>query len=174
MLKRGLFLDRDGVINKDKNYLYKIEDFEFNPDIFELCRFFERKGFLIIVITNQSGIARKKYTLNEFLILTNWMKEKFKEQQANISKVYFCPHHPDYTGTCECRKPNPKMILDAKKEFNIDLANSILVGDKFSDIQAGINAGINNNFLLSKYNNINHNLSKLKVIKCLKDLILKF
>lgn len=147
-MNKALFLDRDGVINKEKNYLYKIEDFEFIDGVFETCKYFQDKGYLIIVITNQAGIARGKYTEKDYQILTDWMMNEFKKQDINIKKVYHCPHHPDFSGECECRKPNPGMILQAQQEFDIDLSQSILVGDKNSDIEAGINAGVKMNYLV--------------------------
>ena len=154
MKKRALFLDRDGVINIDKVHTYKIEDFEFQDGIFNLCKKNELKDYIIIVITNQSGISRKIYTEDDYHILTKFMLEKFKEKNIDITKVYYCPYHPDfpikkYKNLINHRKPNPGMILDAKEEFNIDLENSVLIGDNLSDIQAGINAGIKKNILIS-------------------------
>ena len=145
--KKALFLDRDGVINIEKNYLYKKEDFEFVDGIFELCRYFQDKGYLIFVVTNQSGIARGYYTKEDFLALTEWMEEAFKKQGITITKTYYCPHHPEITGECTCRKPLPGMLLQAAKEFDIDLQNSILVGDKQSDIEAAHNAKIQKAYL---------------------------
>jgi D-glycero-D-manno-heptose 1,7-bisphosphate phosphatase len=141
-MNKALFLDRDGVINKEYNYVFRIEDFEFVPGIFELCENYQKKGYLIIVITNQAGIARGYYTEDSFNLLTNWMLGEFNKKGIKISKVYFCPHHPEITGECECRKPKPGMILKAAHDFDIDIENSILIGDKDSDILAGKNAGI--------------------------------
>lgn len=144
-MNKALFLDRDGVVNVEKNYVYRISDFEFMPGIFELCKKYQQEGFLLFIITNQAGIARGYYTELEYQLLTDWMLAQFKEKEIAIQKVYFCPHHPDFTGDCECRKPNPGMILQAAKEFDIDLSESILIGDKDSDIKAGILAGIPTN-----------------------------
>ncbi|MGZ3756172.1 MAG: D-glycero-beta-D-manno-heptose 1,7-bisphosphate 7-phosphatase [Mucilaginibacter sp.] len=141
-MQKAIFLDRDGVINIEKNYVYRISDFEFIAGIFDLCRKYQKEGYLIVVITNQAGIARGYYTEADFFELTDWMLAEFTKQGISISKVYFCPHHPDFTGECDCRKPNPGMILQAAKEFNIDLSASVLIGDKDSDLQAGKNAGI--------------------------------
>ena len=96
MKKRALFLDRDGVINIDKVHTYKIEDFEFQDGIFNLCKKNEFKDFIIIVITNQSGISRKIYTEDDYHIVTKFMLEKFKEKNIDITKVYYCPYHPDF------------------------------------------------------------------------------
>src|ERR1035437_3089455 len=139
---KALFLDRDGVINKEKNYVCKIDDFEFIDGIFSFCEHFQRKGYLIFVITNQAGIARGLYRTDDYLILTEWMISQFELKNIHLSKVYFCPHHPDITGHCDCRKPNPGMILQAAEEFDLNLKESILVGDYENDLKAGENAGI--------------------------------
>ena len=145
---KALFLDRDGTINIEKNYVYKIEDFEFIDGIFELIKSYQEKGFLIFIITNQAGIARGYYTEKDYKALTDWMIKQFRKKGIKITKVYHCPHHPEITGSCNCRKPNPGMILDAIKEFNIDPVNSVLIGDKKSDILAGRNAGLGKNIYI--------------------------
>ncbi len=170
-MNKALFLDRDGVVNKEKNYLYKIEDFEFIDEVFETCKYFQEKGYLIIIITNQAGIARGKYTEDDYEILTNWMIKEFEKNNIKISKVYYCPHHPDFSGDCECRKPNPGMILQAQRDFDIDLSQSLLVGDKNSDIEAGINAGIKMNYLVETGHEIYENRFNVKIIKSLGNLI---
>lgn len=172
-MNKALFLDRDGVVNKEKNYLYKIEDFEFIDGVFETCKYFQDRGYLIIIITNQAGIARGKYTEEDFEILTKWMKKEFNNENIKISKVYHCPHHPDFNGECECRKPKSKMILDAQKEFDIDLENSILVGDKNSDIEAGINAGVKLNYMITTGHEIDENKFNAKILKNLRELKIK-
>lgn len=152
MSRAALFLDRDGVINIDHAYVSKKENFEFVEGIFELCRSAKQSGFLICVVTNQAGIGRGYYTEKDFLELTDWMCGAFSEVGAEIDKVYFCPTHPEY-GVGEYktdspfRKPGPGMILQAADELGIDLAKSILVGDKETDIQAGIAAGVGCNLL---------------------------
>jgi D-glycero-D-manno-heptose 1,7-bisphosphate phosphatase len=151
-LTKALFLDRDGVINIEKNYLYRVEDFEFIDGVFELCKHFQNLGFIIVVITNQSGIARGYYSQDDFLKLSSWMVDEFKKQGINISRVYHCPHHPDFSGECECRKPKNGMILEAQKDFDIDLKNSVLVGDSESDIEAAISSNIQQTYLLSQKN----------------------
>jgi D-glycero-D-manno-heptose 1,7-bisphosphate phosphatase len=149
-MKRALFLDRDGVVNIEINYLYKIEDFKFIEGIFELCKYYQNLGYLIFVVTNQSGIARSYYSEDDFYKLTLWMIEEFKKNSIEVKKVYFCPHHPDISSTCNCRKPKPGMLLEAKEEFDVDLENSILVGDKESDIEAAISAGIKEIYLFDE------------------------
>ena len=150
MAYKALFLDRDGVVNVEKNYLYKPSDFEFVEGIVELCRHFQSRGFLIIVVTNQSGIARGYYTTEQFLELTAFMQEEFVKRGVKIAKTYYCPHHPEITGTCACRKPEPGMVLEAAKEFDVDLASSVMIGDKERDIEAAINAGVGTSYLFDE------------------------
>jgi len=140
--QKCLFLDRDGVINKEYDYVHKIENFEFIDGVFEACAKANQLGYEIIIITNQAGIARGFYGEEEFSQLTQWMLEQFSKNGVKITAVYHCPHHPKFSGDCSCRKPKPGMILLAKQEHNIDLNASILVGDKESDMEAGFNAGL--------------------------------
>jgi len=165
-MNKALFLDRDGVINIEIDYLYKKEDFIFVDGILDLCKHYQALGFLIIVVTNQSGIARGYYSEEEFKELSSWMIAEFKKNSINISKVYHCPHHPDINGVCECRKPHPKMLLDAKEEFHIDMKDSLLIGDKERDIEAGLNAGLDKTYLLTD----NPQLSTSKATKVVKNL----
>lgn len=148
MKSKALFLDRDGVINKEINYLHKIEDFIFVNGVLQLCEKYQSKGYKIVVITNQAGIARGFYTEKEYFILTNWMINEFLKKGINIDRVYHCPHHPEFSGTCFCRKPNPGMLKKSETELNLDLSESILIGDKLSDIEAGHKAGVGLNILI--------------------------
>lgn len=148
-MNKALFLDRDGVINVEKEYLYKIEAFEFMEGIFELCRAYQQKGYLIVVVTNQSGIARGYYSEDDFARLSEWMVDQFKEQGVSIAGIYYCPHHPDISGACGCRKPEPGMLLDAAENLDIDLQASVMVGDKERDIEAAINAGVPTQYLFT-------------------------
>ncbi len=148
----ALFLDRDGVINIDHGYVSTVESFTFIDGIFELCRSAKQLDYLIFVITNQAGIARGYYTEQDFLRLTDWMCAVFCAEGVVIDKVYFCPFHPEsgvgvYKIDSIYRKPGPGMILQAAKEFGVDLAKSVLVGDMETDIQAGIAAGVGCNLL---------------------------
>ena len=152
MTRRALFLDRDGVINIDRDYVCKREEFEFVEEIFDLCRHATGLGYLVIVVTNQAGIGRGYYSEQEFLEVTAWMCGVFREHGAVIDRVYHCPFHPEhgvgiYKRDSIDRKPGPGMILKAAAEFDIDLTRSVLVGDKESDVQAGIAAGIGCNLL---------------------------
>lgn len=147
-MRPALFLDRDGVINVDRGYVHKREDFEFIDGIFELCRSAQELGYLIFVVTNQSGIGRGYYTEKEFLDLSDWMCGVFKEQGVDIAKVYYCPATPEENSPD--RKPMPGMILRAAEEFGVDLSRSVLIGDSDTDIRAGICAGVGINLLYVK------------------------
>ncbi len=142
---KAVFLDRDGTINIEKDYLHKIEDFEFETGALEGIKIITELGYKIIVVTNQSGIARGYYTEKDLEKLNNFMMKKVEEFGGKIEKCYFCPHHVDgigeYKKDCDCRKPNPNMLLQGAKEFKINLKESFMVGDKISDIEAGIAAG---------------------------------
>lgn len=149
---RALILDRDGVVNLDKDYVHKIEDFEFIDGIFDLCRNAAGQGYLILVITNQSGIGRGYYTEDDFHTLNDWMKARFVEEGVTIAQVYFCPYHPvhgigRYKQDSQDRKPNPGMILRAARDFDLDLPNCILVGDRESDMKAAQTAGVGHKVL---------------------------
>lgn len=144
---RALFLDRDGVINRDDRYVFRIDDFVFIEGVFEACRRAMTLGFKLIVLTNQSGIARGYFSEHDFKILTGWMLDRMSQEGVRIDGVYFCPHHPTegkgaYRIQCRCRKPLPGLIEQAVREHDIDLAASALVGDKLRDIEAGLNAGV--------------------------------
>ncbi len=152
--RKALFLDRDGVINIDKGYVSKQKDFEFTPEIFKILKEYTEKGFLIFIITNQSGIARGMFTTDEFNKLTKWMVNKLDKKGIPIKKVYFCPHHPDFSGKCNCRKPEPGLILQAIKEFDINPEFSILIGDKETDLIAGKRAGIGKNLYINDLINL--------------------
>ena len=136
---KTIFLDRDGVINKEVNYLHKIDDFEFIDGIFDTCQHFQSLGYKIIVITNQSGIYRGYYTEQDYQKVTQWMLNQFEKENINILDIFHCPHGPD--STCNCRKPKPGMLLRAAQENNIDLQKSFLIGDSMTDIEAASAAG---------------------------------
>jgi len=155
-MTKALFLDRDGVVNVEKDYLYKIEDFEFIDGIIDLCKYYRDNGFLIFIVTNQSGIARNYYTEKDFSILTRWMLDEFTSSGIDIQKVYYCPHHPSISDECNCRKPNPGMLLEAKNEFDINMSLSIIIGDKERDIEAGINAGLHETYLFDAAQGFTH------------------
>jgi D-glycero-D-manno-heptose 1,7-bisphosphate phosphatase len=148
----ALFLDRDGIINVDHDYVFRRQDFEFIDGIFSLCRHATSLGFRIFVITNQAGIGRGYYTEQDFFALTDWMCGVFRDHGITIDKVYFCPFHPEhgigkYKISSPFRKPGPGMILQAAEEFGIDLPGSALLGDRETDVEAGIAAGVGRNLL---------------------------
>lgn len=141
-LQRCLFLDRDGIINKDIGYAYKPSDIEFMPGIFQLCETFNQRGYIIIIVTNQSGIARGYYSEDDFQALNRWIEKEFLQRGIHISATYHCPHHPEISGPCDCRKPQAGMLLSAIKHYKIDPQSSIMIGDKLSDMQAAETAKI--------------------------------
>jgi D-glycero-D-manno-heptose 1,7-bisphosphate phosphatase len=146
-VSKALFLDRDGVVNLEKHYVHRVEDFEFVDGIFELCRRAREQGYLLIVITNQSGIARGYYGEDDFQALTAWMKAQFGRRGIDVAAVYYCPFHPEaaigrYRADSFDRKPNPGMILRAARDFDLDLPQCILVGDRAGDMQAAAAAGV--------------------------------
>lgn len=140
--RKGAFFDRDGTINVEKNYLYRIEDFEFRPGMPEMIKRYKDDGYVIIVITNQAGIARGYYTEKDMHILHDYINQELSKIGTRIDAFYFCPHHPDFTGPCHCRKPDTGMIEKAIKDWDIDVQESILFGDKPWDIEAGERVGI--------------------------------
>lgn len=137
-MNKAVFLDRDGTINVEKNYLYKVEDFEFLPGVIEGLKLLQDAGFLLIIITNQSGIARGYYTEEDFNRLNNWMLNQLTEYGVNITRVYYCPHLPnaavkEYRIDCECRKPKLGMYYQAIHDYDINLGISYVIGDKIRD-----------------------------------------
>lgn len=146
--RRGaVFLDRDGVINVDHNYVHRVADFVFVDGIFALCRAAQASGYLLVVVTNQAGIGRGFYSEDDFHRLTAWMVGVFASEQVSIAAVYFCPFHPtegvgEYCRESPDRKPNPGMLFRARDELGLDLTASVLIGDKLSDIEAGRRAGV--------------------------------
>jgi D-glycero-D-manno-heptose 1,7-bisphosphate phosphatase len=151
---KALFLDRDGVINHDHGYIHKSDNFDFVDGIFDLAYSAHEKNYKLVVITNQAGIGRGYYTEDQFHQLTAWMRQQFLKAGAPISGVYFSPYHPTdgigrYLKDDFSRKPHPGMILQAQKDLSLDLNRSVLIGDKVSDIQAGVAAGVGKNLLFA-------------------------
>ncbi len=147
MKNKAVFLDRDGVINEDKGYVHRIEDFYIYPEVFPALKKLQKAGYKLLIVTNQSGIALDYYTEDDFLKLTDYMLKIFEKEGIHIDKVYYCPHHengtnPKYTVKCDCRKPESGMIREGIKEFNIDPSKSYLIGDKENDIKAAHKEGI--------------------------------
>ena len=146
MLIKTIFLDRDGVINREVQYLNKIEQFEFIDGVFEACLHFQKIGYNIIIISNQSGIGRGYYTEIDYQLLTKWMIGEFKDKTIKILDVLHCPHAPD--AGCACRKPMPGMLLKSQQNYNINMNFSWMIGDKESDIIAAKAAGIEKSILV--------------------------
>jgi len=143
-MNKALFLDRDGTINVDYGYVYQIEKFEFINGIFELCQKAQERGYLIIVITNQSGIARNYYKDEDFHTLNKFMIDEFAIKGIKITDVFYCPDLDS-----ERRKPNCGMFIEAKEKYNLDMKTSISLGDKERDIEAAKKAGVGKNFLFN-------------------------
>ena len=146
-LRPAVFFDRDGVLNIDVNYLYKIEDFCWIPGAKETIKYYNTKGYYVFVVTNQSGVARGYYSEDDVTKLHNWMQTQLSLVGAHIDEFSHCPHHPDgivekYKLACECRKPQPGLLQNALNKWPVDKENSLLIGDKLSDIQAAEAAGI--------------------------------
>ena len=162
MQNKTIFLDRDGVINKESNYVFKIDDFEFIEGIFDACQYLQKLGYKIIIVTNQSGISRGFYSESDYQKLTTWMLSEFKNNNIHILDTFHCPHGPD--SNCNCRKPKPGMLLDAKYKHNIDMQSSWMIGDKEADIIAANSSGITNTILVKSGHKINQADSNAKYI----------
>ena len=152
-MRKAVFLDRDGTINVDKNYLYKIEDFEFFPRAVEALQLLQSSEYLLIIITNQSGIARGYFTENDFIRLNDFMLNELEKLGVHISKSYYCPHGPN--SKCNCRKPKTGLFEQAVKEYNIDLSKSFAIGDKLRDCSICLTTKCRGFIINGKSNNEN-------------------
>ncbi len=155
-INRAVFLDRDGTINVEKGYVHKVEDFEFIPGAPLAIKMFKNAGFLVIVVSNQSGVARGYYSIDTVRRLHEHMDRELARHGTSVDAYYICPHHPqgmveEYAKACDCRKPGPGMIMKAARDFSLDLASSFLVGDKQSDVEAALNAGCRPVFIETAY-----------------------
>jgi D-glycero-D-manno-heptose 1,7-bisphosphate phosphatase len=174
-MKSCLFLDRDGVINVDYGFVCAEERLDFVPGIFEICRYFQKKKFLIIIITNQSGISRNYFTDSEFHSFMEIIIERFKGERIQITDYYYCPHHPLFSPlesekACLCRKPNSLMFQKAVSDYDIDVSSSVNIGDNLRDIEAGLAIGILNNFILSDHSDAQSNNCGLNYISDLQEI----
>jgi D-glycero-D-manno-heptose 1,7-bisphosphate phosphatase len=144
-MKRAAFIDRDGTINVEKEYLFRADDFEFIPGVPEALRLLNDAGWLVVVVTNQSGVARGYYTEEDVHLLHRHAASQLEKYGARVDAWLYCPHHPSGRGSyalpCRCRKPLPGMLLEAAARFDIDLESSVMIGDKLADVQAGRTAG---------------------------------
>jgi D-glycero-D-manno-heptose 1,7-bisphosphate phosphatase len=142
--QKAVFLDRDGVINKELgNYVCKFEDFEILTHNYEALRELQNRGYLILVATNQGGLAKGWYSEETLKQMHDHLSADYLANGITISGFYYCPHHPDFTGDCDCRKPKPGMLLKGIKDHNLDAAASYFIGDKFTDVEAAEAAGVN-------------------------------
>jgi len=154
--KRAVFLDRDGTINVEKDYLFRPEEFEFIPGVPEAIRRLRERGFLVFVVTNQSGVARGYFTLEAVNHLHDHIQQQLRILGTEIDGFFICPHHPTegqgaFRRDCECRKGQPGMLLQAAAEHSVDLGNSFMVGDKMADLEAGRAAGCHPLLVLTGY-----------------------
>ena len=149
--KLAIFLDRDGVINEEVTYLSNPNDFKFIDGSIKALQILKKKGYLLIVITNQSGIARGYFTEMILYKIHDKMMKILKKNNIFLDDIFYCPHHPEFTGACNCRKPNPGMIIQATKKYNIDLENSYMIGDTLNDISTGKNANCKTILVLTGY-----------------------
>lgn len=144
-MRRAVFIDRDGTLNTEREYLYLIDEFEFIPGAVEAIRLLNDAGFLVVVVTNQSGVARGYYTEEDVLHLHRHIDALLVSSGARVDSWQYCPHHPSGRGSyalpCRCRKPMPGMLLEAARRFDVDLSASVMIGDKLVDVEAGRSAG---------------------------------
>lgn len=152
-LRRAAFLDRDGVVNRDIGYLHRWEDFEFLPGVLDAMRRLHQAGYALVIVTNQSGIARGYYTEADYQALTAKLREALDAAGCPAAGIYHCPHHPSgkvpaLAVECDCRKPQPGMLLQAARELGISLPDSFIVGDKLADARAGRAAGVGRVYLV--------------------------
>lgn len=149
----AIFLDRDGTMNVDHGYVHEIDNFQFIDGVIEAMQELKKMGYALVMVTNQSGIARGMFSEDTFMQLTEWMDWSLADRDIDLDGIYFCPHHPEavveeYRQQCDCRKPESGMLLAAQKELNIDMAASYMVGDKIDDMLAGKAAGVGKKVLV--------------------------
>ncbi|WJV61767.1 D-glycero-beta-D-manno-heptose 1,7-bisphosphate 7-phosphatase [Pectobacteriaceae bacterium CE70] len=173
----AIFLDRDGTINVDHGYVHEIDQFQFIDGVIDAMSELKRMGFALVLVTNQSGIARGKFTEDQFMRLTEWMDWSLVDRGVDLDGIYFCPHHPDvgsdeYRQQCDCRKPKPGMLEAAQHHLDIDMAASYMVGDRAEDMQAAISAGVGTKVLVRTGKPITEESEKLAdwIIDSLADL----
>lgn len=149
----AVFIDRDGTLNVEKHYLHRCDDWEWIPGAVEAIRRFNAAGYRVIVTSNQAGIARGMYRDADVAALHRRVDQDLERAGARIDAYYYCPHHPQHGAVrdCDCRKPEPGMLLQAAREHAIDLPRSYMIGDKASDVEAGMNAGVTPILVLTGY-----------------------
>jgi D-glycero-D-manno-heptose 1,7-bisphosphate phosphatase len=159
MSKRALFLDRDGVVNEEVGYLHRVDEVRFVDGIFSLCRTAMGLGYKLIVVTNQAGIARGYYSEEDFHALMKWMRDALRAEGVELDAIYHCPFHPEhgvgpYKREHEDRKPGTGMLRKGQSELGVSLAESVMVGDRCSDVAAANAAGLRQAFLMSGTENV--------------------
>ena len=152
-MNKAIFLDRDGTLNIDHGYVHQIDDFDFIEGSIEALQQLKKMGYLLVLVTNQSGIARGYFSEAQFLQLTEWMDWSLADRDVDLDGIYYCPHLPDakiaeFKQNCDCRKPKSGMLLQAIQELKIDPQKSIMIGDKIDDLLAGKGANIKTNILV--------------------------
>ena len=151
-MNKAIFLDRDGTLNIDYGYVHEIDNFKFIDGSIDALRELKKMEYMLVLVTNQSGIARGYFSEEQFLQLTEWMDWSLAEQDVDFDGIYYCPHYPEgkgeYKEECDCRKPKSGMLLQAIKELKIDPRKSVMVGDKVDDLKAGIGANVETNVLV--------------------------
>lgn len=176
-MNKAIFLDRDGTLNIDYGYVHEIDQFHFIEGSIEALQKLKQMGYLLVLVTNQSGIARGYFSEQQFLQLTEWMDWSLADRGVDLDGIYYCPHHPDGIGEfkqdCDCRKPKAGMLNQAIKELKIDPARSIMIGDKMEDMIAGKSAGIKTNVLVRSGKPISEDGEKLAdhVIDSIADVV---
>jgi len=166
-MNKAIFFDRDGTLVDDPGYVHKIEDFKLLPKTIEALK--NLKDFKFFIITNQSGIGRGYYTINDFEKFNKHLIKVLKEDNINIEETFVCPHHPDEV--CDCRKPNIKFIKEAEKRFDLDLKKSWVIGDHPHDIELGKNAGCKTVYVLTGHGKKHVNDLKIKPDFIAQDLL---
>lgn len=142
-MNKAVFLDRDGIINVEiGDYIKRFEDFTLTPQLGEGLKILQDRGYLLIIITNQGGLAKNLYTVQELDKMHDFLKAEMQKFNVNFTEIYYCPHHPDYNGKCLCRKPDSLMLEKAMAVYNIDPAQSYFIGDKQRDVDAGEKVGV--------------------------------
>ncbi|WP_036768909.1 D-glycero-beta-D-manno-heptose 1,7-bisphosphate 7-phosphatase [Photorhabdus australis] len=173
----AVFLDRDGTINIDHGYVHEIDGFQFIDGVIEAMIELKRMGYALVLVTNQSGIARGFFNEEQFLQLIEWMDWSLADRGVDLDGIYYCPHHPDateeqYKKRCDCRKPQPGMLLEAQKELSIDMSASYMVGDKLEDMQAATAAKVGTKVLVRTGKPVTHEAEQAAdlIINSLVDL----
>ena len=166
-MHKAVFIDRDGVVNSDEGhyYIYKPQDFVFNPEVHKSLLLLKDAGFLLVLVTNQGGVAKGIYTENDAVKIHQFMQDELKKKGVQFDKIYFCPHHNSISD-CGCRKPKPGMILKAIGELDIEPKQSFLIGDSLRDVQAGEAAGLRACFKVDKNTSIYKEVLKIIELSC--------